>query len=160
MELTTSSPAAAAPAGAAVRRAARSSNRSGATASGNGAGDNVSAALLWTLRANSEANAEAATPAPMLAAKSATATARRGPGRPKKADANAKSAAKWDDTVTALLLQFRYVDMRGAFEGVRNNVEVGECWIHLASEISRLSGKSFDSHQCQSKVRSLLLLSG
>lgn len=54
--------------------------------------------------------------------------------------------------MTSLLLKFRYDDMKHAFEGVRNNVEVGECWITLAQELTRLSGKPFDSHQCQSKV--------
>lgn len=78
---------------------------------------------------------------------------RRGPGRPKKSESGSKNAAKWDDDVTSLLLKFRYNDMKNAFEGVRNNVEVGECWIQLAQELTRRSGKSFDSHQCQSKVR-------
>ncbi|TYZ61120.1 hypothetical protein PybrP1_005096, partial [[Pythium] brassicae (nom. inval.)] len=134
---------------ASARRAARASaaTRSDGGGDGSGNGDNVSAALLWTLRANpavAESAASAPLPLPRIT-KSAPAllSTRRGPGRPKKADANAKSAAKWDDTVTSLLLQFRFVDMRAAFEGVRNNVEVGECWIQLAAEISRLSGKSF-----------------
>lgn len=138
---------------ASARRAART-----AAVTRSGSGDSASAALLWTLRADPTA-AESATSALSSPSSKITKTAtslessRRGPGRPKKADANAKSAAKWDDTVTSLLLQFRYASMRAAFEGVRNNVEVGECWIQLANEISRLSGKSFDSHQCQSKVQ-------
>uniref|UniRef100_K3WVF9 Uncharacterized protein n=1 Tax=Globisporangium ultimum (strain ATCC 200006 / CBS 805.95 / DAOM BR144) TaxID=431595 RepID=K3WVF9_GLOUD len=82
---------------------------------------------------------------------SATKAGRRGPGRPKKSDDNAKHAAKWDDDVTALFLKLRFQDIRPAFERVRNNLEVGECWILLANTLSELSGRRFDSHQCQSK---------
>lgn len=91
------------------------------------------------------------------ASKATPPSGRRGPGRPKKSESGSKNAAKWDDEVTSLLLKFRYDDMKNAFEGVRNNVEVGECWIQLAQELTRLSGKSFDSHQCQSKVRNVHL---
>ncbi|KAF1329359.1 reverse transcriptase, partial [Globisporangium splendens] len=85
----------------------------------------------------------------------ATKIGRRGPGRPKKSDDNVKHAAKWDDDVTALFLKLRFQDIRPEFERVRNNLEVGECWILLAKTLSELSGRRFDSHQCQSKLRNL-----